>query len=157
MNHFSKNIYKLLEKNGIKKCAKKEPVFLKAEIPSFIEELLLHFEWPDKRFFLKQTRGFWFTNDEDESSMPYEFSGEYSQMQGGYYSLASDQNLEICLNPNETDTMDPTLYLIDMEEMMVQQYRKENPNSVLAKHFYEYEFETFKLSWMLKKIKYFDE
>ena len=44
-----------------------------------------------------------------------------------------------------------------MEEVMLQQYRKENPSSVLAKNVYIYEFETFKLSWFLKRLKYYIE
>lgn len=158
MKHFNKKIYKLLEKHGIRSCSRKEPTFIEEDIPPFIEELLLHFEWPEeRRFTIKHTKGFWFTDEKDEPSMPYEFLGENSQKYEGYFSLASDQNFEICLDPQEKEITDPTLYLIDMEEVMLQQYRKENPSSVLAKNVYIYEFETFKLSWFLKRLKYYIE
>ena len=56
MQHFSKKVYKLLEKLNIKKCTKKEATFISEPMPPFIEELLLKFDWPeDYNFIIKKT------------------------------------------------------------------------------------------------------
>ena len=143
MQHFNKKIYRLLDKLGVQKCTKKEASFISDSMPPFIEELLLNFEWPeDYSFIIRKTKLLWFTVDEDEDSIPYEFLGEYTQMCEEYFILASNQGLNICLDPYEKNVNDPTCYLVNEEEL---QYQKHKGN--------EYSPDTFKLSWFLKRVK----
>ena len=143
MQHFDKKIYKLLEKMGVHKCPKKEASYIRDSMPSFIEELLLNFEWPKDYYFkIRKTKSFWFTGEDDDDPIPYEFLGENTQKCEQYFILASNQGLDICLDPYEKNVNDPTCYLVNEEEL---QYQKNKG--------YDYIPDTFKLSWFLKRVK----